>query len=71
VEVLFSALPAYGHIFPLVPLALAVQNAGHDVLFATGADFEPVLRRRGGAGGGRRNGSGSRNLWEETAGGLR
>lgn len=46
-KVVFSALPAYGHIFPLVPLALAARDAGHDVLFATGADFRSVLGRSG------------------------
>jgi hypothetical protein len=46
-KVVFSALPAYGHIFPLIPLALAIRDAGHEVLFATGVDFHAVLRRAG------------------------
>ncbi|HET6500507.1 MAG TPA: glycosyltransferase [Amycolatopsis sp.] len=46
-KIVFSALPFYGHIFPLIPFAKAARNAGHDVLFATGADFDSVLRRAG------------------------
>lgn len=33
-RVLFTACPAQGHIFPLVPLAWAVRAAGHEVLVA-------------------------------------
>jgi hypothetical protein len=44
---MFSTLPAYGHLFPVVPFALAVQQAGHEVLFATGQDMLPVVRRAG------------------------
>ncbi len=35
----FAAIPAYGHVFPMVPLAAAAQAAGHDVLFFCGDDF--------------------------------
>ena len=31
-------LPAIGHAFPMVPLAWALRNAGHEVVFATGFD---------------------------------
>ncbi|HEU4545883.1 MAG TPA: glycosyltransferase [Microlunatus sp.] len=37
--VVFAALGAYGHLFPMLPLALACRDAGHDVVVATGAPF--------------------------------
>ncbi|GLY68472.1 glycosyltransferase [Amycolatopsis taiwanensis] len=43
-RVVFSSLPAYGHAYPLIPLALASRDAGHDVLFATGESFHPNLK---------------------------
>lgn len=42
-RLLFSCLPAYGHAYPMVPLALAAVAAGHDVLFATGDPFRSNL----------------------------
>ena len=41
-RVVFAAIPAYGHLYPLMPLALACAEAGHDVVVATG---EPFLER--------------------------
>ncbi|MFD4668783.1 glycosyltransferase [Lentzea sp. NPDC058450] len=38
-RILFSCRPAYGHLFPLVPLARALRHAGHEVVFATGQAF--------------------------------
>ena len=38
-KILFASLPAYGHLYPLMPLALACADAGHDVTVATGAPF--------------------------------
>ena len=38
-RVLCTCLPGYGHFFPMVPLARAVADAGHDIAFATAADF--------------------------------
>ncbi|GAB98354.1 putative glycosyltransferase [Kineosphaera limosa NBRC 100340] len=38
-RILFAALPAYGHVLPLAPLALAAQEAGHQVEFAASAEF--------------------------------
>lgn len=40
---MFSALPAYGHVFPLMPLAIACRDAGHEVAFATGQPFTDRL----------------------------
>jgi calicheamicin 3'-O-methyl-rhamnosyltransferase len=42
-KIVFSSLSGYGHIFPLLPLALAARDAGHDVLYATGERFHPLL----------------------------
>lgn len=46
-RILFSCRPAYGHLFPLVPLARAAQEAGHDVVFATGPSFLGKVRELG------------------------
>ena len=39
-RVLFSSLPAHGHTYPLIPLAVAARAAGHEVLYATGQSFK-------------------------------
>ena len=41
-KILFASIGAYGHLYPLMPLALAAAEAGHDVRLATG---EPFLTR--------------------------
>jgi UDP:flavonoid glycosyltransferase YjiC (YdhE family) len=46
VRVVFAALPAYGHLYPLIPLALSFRRAGHDVVVATGAPFVDRLPLR-------------------------
>ncbi len=38
-KILFASLGAYGHLYPMMPLALAAAEAGHDVLVATGDPF--------------------------------
>lgn len=38
-KLLFSTRPAYGHVYPLMPLAIAARAAGHDVRFATTGAF--------------------------------
>ena len=40
-RVLFTCRPLTGHYRPMVPLARALADAGHEVAFATG---EPVVR---------------------------
>lgn len=40
---LFTTHPGFGHFHPLVPLARALQQAGHEVAFATAAPFLPVI----------------------------
>lgn len=44
-KVLFASLGNYGHIFPLVPLAQAAHEAGHEVWFATNEQFHPILEK--------------------------
>ena len=46
-RVLFTTLPAYGSIQPLIPVAQALQNAGHEVAFATSATFCNVVAAAG------------------------
>ena len=41
-NIVFASLPAYGHLYPMMPLALACAEAGHEVTMATG---EPFLGR--------------------------
>lgn len=36
---MFASLGAYGHLYPMMPLALACADAGHDVVIATGDPF--------------------------------
>jgi UDP:flavonoid glycosyltransferase YjiC (YdhE family) len=38
-KILFSTRPAYGHVYPLMPLAHAARAAGHEVAFATAGPF--------------------------------
>ena len=47
VRALFTTTPSYGHFHPLVPFARALADAGHDVAFATGASFAPVVAHTG------------------------
>lgn len=42
-QILFTSRPAFGHVFPLMPLALAARSAGHEVIFASGEAFIPRL----------------------------
>jgi hypothetical protein len=41
-KIAFASLGAYGHLYPMMPLALACAEAGHEVVLATG---EPFLGR--------------------------
>ena len=42
-RILFSSLPLPGHSYPLIPLAMAARDAGHEVQFATGQSFHQSL----------------------------
>lgn len=44
---LFACLPFTGHFLPLVPLAQALQESGHEVAFATSAHFVPSVAAAG------------------------
>jgi UDP:flavonoid glycosyltransferase YjiC (YdhE family) len=46
VKVVLASLPAFGHLYPLVPLALAFERAGASVVFATGEEFAGRLPGR-------------------------
>ncbi|MFI1917005.1 glycosyltransferase [Nocardia sp. NPDC020380] len=43
-RVLFVATPLIGHAFPIVPLALHLRAAGHEVLLASGDEVATALR---------------------------
>ncbi len=47
VRILFTTHPAYGHFHPLLALASAARDAGHDVRFATSPRFMPVVEAAG------------------------
>lgn len=38
-KMVFTSPPSYGHLYPVLPLAVACARAGHDVTVATGAPF--------------------------------
>lgn len=46
-RVLFTSWPAWGHLYPMYPLARAAQDAGHQVTFASGEDVVPGLQKDG------------------------
>lgn len=46
-KVLFCSFPEYGHWYPVMPLAEAMRDAGHEVTFATGAGVVPFMRDLG------------------------
>src|SRR5712692_7596575 len=46
-RVLFVCWPQVGHLHPLLPLARAVDRAGHQVRFATGASVRERIERAG------------------------
>ncbi|MDQ6694522.1 MAG: glycosyltransferase [Chloroflexota bacterium] len=46
-RILFSTQPSSGHWHPLVPLARALQLAGHEVAFASTPGFCPVIEAKG------------------------
>ncbi|ANN15689.1 glycosyl transferase [Amycolatopsis orientalis] len=46
-RVLFASLASPGHTYPLIPLAIAAREAGHEVHFAVGEHVHVPLRRNG------------------------
>lgn len=47
VKVLCTCLPGHGHFNPMLALAQGLTKAGHEVAFATAADFCPHIERTG------------------------
>jgi UDP:flavonoid glycosyltransferase YjiC (YdhE family) len=39
VKIMFASLGAYGHLYPMMPLALAFADAGHEAVIASGPPF--------------------------------
>ncbi|WP_026424170.1 glycosyltransferase [Actinokineospora inagensis] len=46
-KILFNSLPAHGHTYPLLPLAIAAKQAGHEISYATWDNFQPTLEKLG------------------------
>ena len=46
-RVLITSLPGHGHLGPLIPLATATRDAGHEVAIATSGTFRETLERHG------------------------
>ena len=46
-RIAFVTNPALGHLLPLLPLALAAREAGHDVVVVGGASIGPAVERVG------------------------
>jgi UDP:flavonoid glycosyltransferase YjiC (YdhE family) len=38
-KIMFASLGAYGHLYPMMPLALALADAGHEAVIASGPPF--------------------------------
>lgn len=43
-RILFSSTPAFGHLLPMLPLAVAALRAGHDVAVLTNAQMTAAAR---------------------------
>ena len=46
-QVCFSIIPGHGHFFPMLPLARALRDAGHVVMFGTSASYGATVREHG------------------------
>ncbi|WP_018684185.1 glycosyltransferase [Actinokineospora enzanensis] len=42
-KILFNSLPSHGHTYPLLPLALAARDQGHEIIYSTWGNFHPPL----------------------------
>jgi UDP:flavonoid glycosyltransferase YjiC (YdhE family) len=47
VRILFSSLGSHGHTYPLLPLAIAAREQGHDILYAVDSGFHPTVEKLG------------------------
>lgn len=46
-RILFTCWPAYGHLLPMIPLAKAAHQAGHEVVISSGSDITGLIEQRG------------------------
>ncbi|MCA1839576.1 MAG: glycosyltransferase [Actinomycetota bacterium] len=46
-RVIAVTAPAYGHFHPMLPIAQALTESGHEVIFVTSADFAPRIEAAG------------------------
>lgn len=46
-RILFSIISGTGHFHPMVPLARALERAGHEVAFAVAGEFKPTVEANG------------------------
>ena len=46
-RIVFASIGAHGHLYPVVPFALAARDLGHDVVVATARQFHPALQAAG------------------------
>lgn len=46
-RMLFTSSPGVGHLLPILPVAIAAHERGHDVVVGCGASLEPLLSRAG------------------------
>src|SRR6188474_154592 len=46
-RILFSSVPQHGHLLPLLPLARAFKERGHEVAVLTAAGMAPVVAAQG------------------------
>lgn len=46
-RILFSSLGSHGHVYPILPLAIAARAQGHDVLYAVDSGFHPTVEKLG------------------------
>ncbi|NKE60568.1 glycosyltransferase family 1 protein [Lentzea sp. PSKA42] len=46
-RILFSSLGSHGHTYPLLPLAIAAREQGHDILYAVDPGFHPTVEKLG------------------------
>ncbi|OLZ57097.1 glycosyltransferase [Amycolatopsis keratiniphila] len=65
-RLIFTSLVSHGHLYPLLPLAVAARDAGHEVVFATGDDMLTVVEKAGLAV--ESAGFGMREAFEQVAG---
>lgn len=46
-RILITAVPMFGHVNPMISLALAAQRAGHDVVVASGPEMSGYIKSHG------------------------